>query len=100
GLAARFGPRWFMAAGPAVMALGVLWLARVPASSVPWHLVLADPATLVPPISYAVDFLPGWLLFGAGLMILVAPLTTALMTSIPVSNSGVGSAINNAVSRV
>jgi hypothetical protein len=33
-------------------------------------------------------------------MILVAPLTTALMGSIPVRNSGVGSAINNAISRV
>jgi hypothetical protein len=31
---------------------------------------------------------------------LVAPLTTALMTSVPVRNSGLGSAINNAISRV
>src|SRR5437868_3735631 len=89
-----------MAVGPVVMAVGVLWLARVPAASVPWHLQLSNPASLVPPLSYVVDFLPGWLLFGAGLMILVAPLTTALMTSVPVRNSGVGSAINNAVSRV
>ena len=33
-------------------------------------------------------------------MIMVAPLTTALMTSVPVSHSGLGSAINNAISRV
>ncbi|HVD48353.1 MAG TPA: MFS transporter [Candidatus Limnocylindria bacterium] len=99
-LAARFGPRWFMAAGPAIMAVGVLWLARVPASSTPWALKPGDPSTFLPPISYAIDFLPGAILFGVGLMILVAPLTTALMTSVPVRNSGVGSAINNAISRV
>jgi predicted MFS family arabinose efflux permease len=99
-LAARYGPRWFMAAGPAIMALGVLWLARVPASSTPWALKPSAPATFLPPGSYLVDFLPGAVLFGVGLMVLVAPLTTALMTSVPVRNSGVGSAINNAISRV
>jgi EmrB/QacA subfamily drug resistance transporter len=100
GLAARYGPRWFMAAGPAIMAAGVLWLARVPASSTPWPLKPSEPATFLPPLSYYVDFLPGAILFGIGLMILVAPLTTALMTSVPVRNSGVASAINNAISRV
>src|SRR3989442_14419528 len=99
-LAARFGPRWFMAAGPVVMAVGILWYARVPASSVPWQLRPDAPASFLPPVSYLVDFLPGSILFGAGLMMLVAPLTTALMTSVPVRNSGVGSAINNAISRV
>jgi hypothetical protein len=39
-------------------------------------------------------------IFGIGLMIMVAPLTTALMRSIPVRHSGVASAFNNAVSRV
>jgi hypothetical protein len=38
--------------------------------------------------------------FGAGLAVMVAPLTTAVMTSIPKQNAGVGSAINNAISRV
>jgi MFS family permease len=99
-LGARYGPRWFMAAGPAVMALGVLWLARVPAGSTAWRLAPGDPSTFLPPLAYVVDFLPGGILFGVGLMILVAPLTTALMSSIPTKNAGLGSAINNAISRV
>jgi EmrB/QacA subfamily drug resistance transporter len=99
-LAAKYGPRWFMAAGPAIMTAGVLWFARVPSNSTPWRLQVGDPSTYVPPVSYFTDFLPGSILFGIGLMIMVAPLTTALMTSVPVRNSGVGSAINNAISRV
>jgi EmrB/QacA subfamily drug resistance transporter len=99
-LAARLGPRWFMAIGPAIMAVGLLWFARVPASSVPWQLKPGDPSSYLPPASWAVDFLPGSIIFGIGLCMLVAPLTTALMTSVPVRNSGLGSAINNAVSRV
>jgi EmrB/QacA subfamily drug resistance transporter len=99
-LAARYGPRWFMAAGPALMALGALWYARVPAGSRPWQLELSNPSTYLPPASYFIDFLPGGIIFGIGLMILVAPLTTALMTSVPGRNAGVGSAINNAISRV
>jgi EmrB/QacA subfamily drug resistance transporter len=99
-LAATYGPRWFMAIGPAIMALGVLWYVRVPATSTPWRLLPSDPATYVPPVSYLVDFLPAVIIFGVGLMITVAPLTTALMTSVPARNSGVASAINNAISRV
>jgi EmrB/QacA subfamily drug resistance transporter len=99
-LAAKYGPRWFMAVGPVFMALGVLWFARVPADSTPWRLELGSPSSYLPPVSYLVDFLPGSIIFGVGICMLVAPLTTALMTSVPVRNSGVGSAINNAISRV
>ena len=99
-MAARFGPRWFMAVGPAIMAAGVLWYTRVPANSVPWRLQPGDPSTYLPTSSWLIDFLPGSIIFGIGLCIMVAPLTTALMTSVPSRNSGVASAINNAVSRV
>jgi EmrB/QacA subfamily drug resistance transporter len=99
-LAARHGPRLFMTVGPALMALGVVWYVRVPPTSDPWVWGTGGSARLLPPIDYLVDFLPGLLLFGAGLMIMVAPLTTALMTSVPEHNSGVASAINNAISRV
>ena len=99
-LSGRYGPRIFMSVGPALMSLGILWYARVPATTAPWLFAFDDPRTFVPPVSYLVDFLPGALLFGFGLSIMVAPLTTALMTSVPARNSGVASAINNAISRV
>jgi MFS transporter len=99
-LAARYGPRFFMSVGPALMGLGVLWFARLPASSHPWVFELRHLSTWVPPSTYWKDLLPGYLIFGAGLTMMVAPLTTALMTSVPKQNSGVGSAVNNAISRV
>ena len=99
-LASRHGPRPFMAAGPALMCAGVLLYARVPPATEPWHFAFDDPASYVPPLAYVVDLLPGSLLFGLGLAIMVAPLTTALMTSVPVRNAGVASAVNNAISRV
>jgi EmrB/QacA subfamily drug resistance transporter len=99
-LAGRYGPRWFMAIGPAIMGCGILWLLRLPVSSQAWGLDVSNPSTFIPPVSYLVDILPFSILFGIGLMIMVAPLTTALMASVPVEHSGLGSAINNAISRV
>jgi predicted MFS family arabinose efflux permease len=99
-LAARFGPRLFMSLGPAVMGLGLLWFARIPADSQAWVLGGGRAATILPPADYLTDLLPGLLVYGIGLCIMVAPLTTALMTSVPARNSGVASAINNAISRV
>ena len=97
---ARFGPRLFMTIGPLVMAAGLLWLARIPASSESWRADLGDPATLLPPGAALLDVFLGLVVFGVGISMLVAPLTTALMSSVPVRNAGLGSAINNAVSRV
>jgi predicted MFS family arabinose efflux permease len=99
-LAGRYGPRLFMALGPSLMCLAVLWYARIPATTEPWVFVFGDARTYFPPSGYLIDLLPGSLLFGFGLSIMVAPLTTALMTSVPVQNAGVGSAVNNAISRV
>jgi EmrB/QacA subfamily drug resistance transporter len=98
-LAARFGPRLFMSLGPAIMSLGLLWLARIPADSEGWVLG-GESSSVLPPSGYFTDLLPGLIVFGIGLCIMVAPLTTALMTSVPARNSGVASAINNAISRV
>jgi EmrB/QacA subfamily drug resistance transporter len=99
-LAGRYGPRRFMAIGPAIMAAGLLWYIRIPPSSAAWLARLDDPGTLVPPVGYLVDVLPAVLLFAVGIAILVAPLTTALMSSVPTGNSGLASAINNAISRI
>lgn len=99
-LAGRHGPRWFMAAGPAIMALGVLWLTHVPETSDAWVFRPEAWVSLVPPVGYLRDFLPAFVIFGVGLTVMVAPLTTCLMTSVPVRHSGVASAINNAISRI
>ena len=99
-IAGRYGPRWFMIIGPGLMAAGLLWLVRLPPDSSAWRASLADPASLLPPIAYFRDFLPAVLGFAIGLTCLVAPLTTALMSSVPERNSGLASAINNAISRV
>jgi EmrB/QacA subfamily drug resistance transporter len=99
-LAGRIGPRRFMAIGPAIMAVGIFWLTRVPADSPPWNLTPGNPASWIPSSGYLVDFLPATLLFGLGLAITVAPLTTALMASVPENRAGLGSAVNNAISRV
>ena len=98
-LSARIGPRVFMIVGPLGMAAGLLWLSRVPQDSTPWVADLGDPSTLVPPLTTFVDIILPLIVFGIGIALLVAPLTTALMSSVPVRNAGLGSAINNAVSR-
>ena len=56
--------------------------------------------TLIPPLDVLVDVLPAIILFGIGISLVVAPLTSTLMGSIPGRFSGIGSAINNAISRV
>lgn len=99
-LAGRLGARPFLVVGPLLMAAGLLWLARIPATSEPWRLTPADAGSLVPPVSVLVDVAPYAVLFGIGISLVVAPLTSTLMSSVPVGNAGVASAINNAVSRV
>jgi EmrB/QacA subfamily drug resistance transporter len=99
-LAGRFGSRIFLTVGPLLMAAGQLWFARIPGTSTPWTPNTVEIGSLVPPLSYFLDVLPGLLLFGVGISLVVAPLTSTLMNSIPARNAGLGSAINNALSRV
>ena len=44
--------------------------------------------------------LPGLVVFGLGLSITVSPLTAAILAAVDPAQSGIGSAINNAVSRI
>lgn len=82
-VANKFGPRWFMTVGPILSGIGILMLLPLHAGSeYVWHV------------------LPGVLLFGLGLSATVAPLTTTVLASVQEDDSGIASAVNNAVSRV
>lgn len=83
GLSGKFGPRLFMATGPIVAGAG--------------HLAML---TVTGDINYWWHLLPGIALVGLGLSITVAPLTAAILGSISENQSGIGSAVNNAISRV
>ena len=99
-LSGRLGGRPFLVIGPAIMALGSGWWLVVGAGSAPWAAQIAQPSTYLPPIDTVVGPLIATLTFGVGLALMVAPLTTGLMSSVPTRNAGIASAINNALSRV
>jgi EmrB/QacA subfamily drug resistance transporter len=81
-LSARIGPRLQMSVGPLVVGAGVALLARA-----------ADHG------SYWTQVFPAVLLFGFGLAITVAPLTSTAMGAAPAEHSGIASAVNNTVAR-
>ena len=99
-IAGRIGARRFMVIGPFLMAAGLLWFVRFPADSTPWKAALEHPASLIPPLSVIIDILPSTILFGLGISLVVAPLTSTLMNSVSARHSGLGSAINNSIARV
>ena len=82
-LAGRFGPRWFMAAGPTIAAVGFLLMLRAQ-----------------PHMNYVTQLLPGVLVFALGLSTTVAPLTSAVLGDVDKQHAGVASAVNNAISRI
>ena len=95
----RIGVRPFLTVGPLVGACGALWWLTVPVSSPGWRPEEGG-AQVLPPL--ATLYGPGlaMLLLAVGMALVVAPLTTALMSSVPVGQAGVASALNNAISRV
>ena len=82
-LAARIGPRIPMTVGPLLSAAGLLLMTRIG-----------------PDAMWVGDVLPAALTFGAGMVLVVAPLTTAVLDAAPRSMAGAASGVNNAVARV
>jgi EmrB/QacA subfamily drug resistance transporter len=82
-LAQRIGPRWPLTVGPltAAVGLGLLGLVR-------------------PGSQYLTGVLPGVVLLGLGLTLTAAPLTSAVLASVPADHVGAASGINNAISRI
>jgi EmrB/QacA subfamily drug resistance transporter len=82
-LAGAHGPRLFMAVGPLIAAAGYLWMTMA-------H----------EPFDFWTQMLPGLVVFGLGLSMTVSPLTAAILAAVDQAQSGIGSAINNAIARI
>jgi EmrB/QacA subfamily drug resistance transporter len=83
GLVARYGARLPLTVGPLIAAVGFGLLQ---------HSGLKG--------SYCTTFFPAGIFLGTGMAVSVAPLTTAVMESLPEREAGVASGVNNAVSRL
>jgi hypothetical protein len=81
-LGTRIGPRWPLAVGALVASVGLVLMLRIG-----------------PHASYLLDVLPANVVFGLGMTILVAPLTTAVLAAAPGELTGVASGVNNAMAR-
>ena len=82
-IADRFGVRLPLTIGPAITATSFLTLGAAVRSGSYWGAMI-----------------PAMLLLGLGMGVTVAPLSTAVMNGAPAGQSGIASAINNAVARV
>jgi len=82
-LSGRYGPRFFMGCGPIIAGVGFLLMLHISTH-----------------VNYSTELLPGILIFGIGLSMTVAPLTSAVLGDIEKQSSGIASAVNNAISRL
>jgi EmrB/QacA subfamily drug resistance transporter len=81
-LADRFGARWFLVAGPLLVAGGFGLMQRYGTS-----------------VSLLGDVLPALLVFSLGLALTVAPLTATVLADASETDAGIASAVNNAIAR-
>ncbi|HZK51120.1 MAG TPA: DHA2 family efflux MFS transporter permease subunit [Actinomycetota bacterium] len=82
-LAQRIGPRLPLTVGPVVAGLGLLLMVRIE-----------------PGATYVSAVLPAAIVFGLGMAITVAPLTTAVLAAVETQRAGIASGVNNAVARI
>lgn len=81
-LSDKIGPRLPMIVGPLIVAAGMAYLALSGRNA-----------------NYVVSYLPGLILFGLGMSLVIAPLTKSAL-SVDKRYSGAASGVNNAVSRI
>jgi MFS family permease len=82
-LADRYGPRWFMGFGPLIAGGGLFLLLRLDAKA-----------------DYLTQLLPALVVFGLGLSMTVAPLTSTVLGAVEEKHAGVASGVNNAIARI
>jgi MFS family permease len=82
-LGQRIGPRVPMTIGPVVLGVGLLLLSGIESGD-----------------TYLGSILPGVVVFGIGMTIFVAPLTTTVLGALPDERAGTASAVNNAIARL
>ncbi|MFB6456599.1 MFS transporter [Chitinophaga sp. Hz27] len=85
-LADKWGPRYFLIAGPAIAGLGLFLMSRV-GQTTGAH-------------EYWYTFFPGILVLGLGMSLTVAPLTATVMGAVSTHLSGTASGVNNAITRI
>ncbi|HYZ78818.1 MAG TPA: MFS transporter [Gaiellaceae bacterium] len=81
-LSDRIGPRWLMGGGMVLLTASLLVFSTLDAGSSFW------------------DILPGLLVGGFGMALVMTPTTAAAMGSVPIAKAGVGSAVINSMRQV